>query len=294
MSRQVRDAFNFSRPGAWGPVTSTLDFCEANYHISHYVAEMANTLSNFVTVGLAIYGAHAIWAQGLPSRYLFGFLSLAVVGIGSFAFHATLLHAAQLSDELPMVYTASCSMFILFDTSRDAANFDIRGNKKSQRLLLGVILFDIAFSYSYWLYRNPIYHQVVFASIMIVISARGAWLLHWSEASVRFRQETKKTIANLYNAGAGAFVLGFAIWNLDNFFCDTLSEWKAFLGWPAAFLLEGHSWWHILTALGSYLMWTGTICETLCIKDTPDKYTVVYDWGYIPLIERLPVKKSRD
>ena len=40
---------------------------------------------------------------------------VAVVGIGSFIFHASLLYEAQLADELPMVLVASYSLFILSD-----------------------------------------------------------------------------------------------------------------------------------------------------------------------------------
>jgi dihydroceramidase len=73
------------------------------------------------------------------------------------------------------------------------------------------------------------------------------------------------TIGKLFSKGAGMFALGFFIWNMDNIFCDTLTRWKVFIGWPRAFLLEGmpvhclrihllwlndysgHSWWHVLT-----------------------------------------------
>lgn len=40
----------------------------------------------------------------------------AAVGLGSFAFHATLLYEAQLADELPMIYVASYSLFVLCST----------------------------------------------------------------------------------------------------------------------------------------------------------------------------------
>ena len=42
----------------------------------------------------------------------------ALVGMGSFIFHATLLFEAQLMDELPMIYVASYCCAMLFDTSR--------------------------------------------------------------------------------------------------------------------------------------------------------------------------------
>ena len=143
---------------------------------------------------------------------------------------------------------------------------------------------------------------MVFAVLMLSNTARGTWLLNWSEKARNIDAKTKSEIGNLYKAGVGSFALGFAIWNLDNIFCETLTRWKLFVNWPAAFLLEGelprrlvrfglesydcrisgHSWWHILTVssirstfrlrkvvtdfsqgTGSYLMWMGTICKFL-------------------------------
>ncbi|EJC98725.1 alkaline phytoceramidase [Fomitiporia mediterranea MF3/22] len=286
MSFPVSDAYNFSRTGAWGTVTSTLDFCEANYQFSDYIAEMANTLSNIITVAIALQAARIVQTQALPARYFFGFMSLAIVGLGSFAFHATLLHSAQLSDELPMIYTASCSLFILYDTS---PGWGI-SSKKSQLLLIFTVLFDILFTYSYWLYRNPIYHQVVFAAFMIANTLRGSWLVRSAEASNRIGLNEKRTITSLYTSGALIFILGFAIWNLDNVFCNALSKWKALVGWPMAFLLEGHAWWHLFTTVGAYIMGIGTTCETLCIKDEPRNYTVEYDAGIYPRVRRVNKK----
>lgn len=76
---------------------------------------------------------------------------------------------------------------------------------------------------------------------MIAISVRGVWLLHWSEKVRNIDAKTKSDIGNLYLSGSGSFALGFAIWNLDNIFCETLTNWKLLVNWPAAFLLEGVS-----------------------------------------------------
>ncbi len=89
------------------------------------------------------------------------------------------------------------------------------------------------------LYRNPIYHQVVFGAIVLGSAIRIAYLLKWSEIRTKIPDEKKAQIANIYTMGAAIFVLGFLVWNLDNIFCDLLTVWKTSLGWPAAFLLEG-------------------------------------------------------
>lgn len=96
-------------------------------------------------------------------------------------------------------------------------------------------------------YRNPIYHQLVFAALVISCAIRIAYLLNWSPVRTRIPDSKKQVIAQMFTTGAVTFASGFLVWNLDIIFCGTLTNWKRNLGWPAAFLLEGHSWWHLLT-----------------------------------------------
>ena len=84
--------------GIWGPVTATIDWCEvshdlhpaphyrhpfttyplillqANYQFSPFVAEMANSFSNLITMFLGLYGGYVALQQKLPMRYSIGFL----------------------------------------------------------------------------------------------------------------------------------------------------------------------------------------------------------------------------
>ena len=41
--------------GYW-EMTTTIDWCESNYVASHYIAEWSNTWSNFVTIGVCMFG----------------------------------------------------------------------------------------------------------------------------------------------------------------------------------------------------------------------------------------------
>ncbi|OCH86660.1 alkaline phytoceramidase [Obba rivulosa] len=271
----------------WGPVTATLDWCEANYQFSQYVAEATNTFSNLYTIALALYGAAQARSEGLPKRYLTGYTGFALIGLGSFIFHATLLFEAQLADELPMVYVASYCSAMLFDTQ---PGFSWH-NSNALPLSLGFLLFNALFTWSYYLYRNPVYHQVVFAAIMLTNVFRTAYLLRDRDIAKRLPDAEKEKIARVFTTGVLLFVLGFVIWNLDNIFCSGVTGWKHALGWPTAFLLEGHSWWHILTATGTYLMLIGNTCTTLCIKDDYRKYTLAYTLG-IPRIERVTKAKT--
>jgi len=88
-------------------------------------------------------------------------------------------------------------------------------------------------------YRNPVYHQIVFASMIFATALRITYILKLSDASPRIPAKAKKTIVHFFSIGAALFALGFLIWNMDNIFCHTLTTWKVNIGWPVAFLLEG-------------------------------------------------------
>ena len=66
------------------------------------------------------------------------------------------------------------------------------------------------------------------------------YLIH-SDISKNVPPAVKKRIGKMYQTGSITFLAGFAIWNVDNIYCSTLTEWKKAVGWPAAFLLEGAS-----------------------------------------------------
>ncbi|KAJ3797928.1 ceramidase [Lentinula aff. detonsa] len=273
-------ASEFSQHGFFGSITASLDWCEANYQFSYYIAELANTLSNFFTLYLAIRGARRLQQESLPGRFIVGCIGFALIGVGSFAFHASLLYEAQLLDELPMIYVASMSIWILYQPG-----FDLSSTQTKLQIAF-LLLFDGLFTWSYAVYRNPVYHQVVFAILIISCAIRIAYLLKWSPVRTRIPDDKKHVIASMFTTGALTFAFGFFVWNLDIIFCDTLTRWKQIVGWPAAFLLEGHSWWHLLTGLGTYYMFIGIQCETVCIKDDHRKFSVARR-SWLPYVKRL-------
>jgi len=101
---------------------------------------------------------------------------------------------------------------------------------------------------------------------MISVALRTVYLIH-SDISKNVPPTVKKRIGKIYQTGFITFLAGFAIWNVDNTYYSTSTEWKKAVGWPTAFLLEGtssfwfpcrtllmdlrigHSWWHGLTVL---------------------------------------------
>ncbi|KDR85706.1 hypothetical protein GALMADRAFT_234756 [Galerina marginata CBS 339.88] len=275
--------------GVYGPVTATLDWCELNHQFSPYVAEMANTFSNLFTVTIALIGFLEARRQGLPKRYAAGYAGVGLVGVGSFFFHATLLFQAQLADELPMIYVGSMSLFLLFDNK---PGYGLQQTRTRVVIAL-VVLFDVLFTWSYMVSRNPVYHQVVFASVVISTALRITYILQLTPAATRIPEKKRATITNFFSTGAGLFAFGFFVWNMDNIFCQKLTQWKVAVGWPAAFLLEGHSWWHVLTGLGAYYMFIGIQFGTLCTKDDPKNYDVQTRYGLPHIVRRTPGLEKR-
>jgi len=115
-------------------------------------------------------------------------------------------------------------------------------------------------------WRNPIYHQVVFGLTVVITALRVAYLLRADDDKRPIPEKKKKEIARFFGMGAAMFAFGFLVWNLDNVLCHQLVQMKVKIGWPLAFILEGrsrsdalsifeslnqmlegHSWWHVLT-----------------------------------------------
>lgn len=80
------------------------------------------------------------------------------------------------------------------------------------------------------------YHQCVFAALMLGTFLREAYLL---KASRTIPDKKKAAIVEVLRTGVFTFLFGFFVWNLDNIFCDPWTRIKRAVGWPTAFLMEG-------------------------------------------------------
>ncbi|WVQ96828.1 hypothetical protein IAU59_003935 [Kwoniella sp. CBS 9459] len=248
--------------GYWGEHTSTIDWCEINYAHTPYVAETINTLTNLPSILLGLYGFFSTLHNGLPTRYSICYLGLSLIGIGSFGFHMSLRWEWQLMDELPMIYVVSYAAFLVLETSPGLDfKYGIVGP-------LVMIVWDIFVTVSYIYLPNPVYHQVAFALILLTTTTRTVYL----SLALPKTHPARSKIGSTMAWGIATFALGFAIWNVDNVFCETLRTIRDFLG-PLGVFVEGHAYWHLMTGYGSFLIFTASVLLHLAIKVSPDAYT---------------------
>ncbi|TQS39333.1 hypothetical protein Golomagni_00141 [Golovinomyces magnicellulatus] len=274
--------------GYWAPVTSTINWCEGNiytiqnpnYYATRYSAEIVNTLTNILFIILGIKGLRNCIKYKHDSVFAVAFTGLVdlVVGIGSFAFHATLkcsmsmfalLNSMQLVDELSMIYTVCLMCYATFSYARS----------RLFQQILGFSLLFLSISIT-----NPTFHQVAFAILITVVLLRSMFLMEFKirrslrekhasilqkNLDVSVTSECMREIRRdldilnrmwvMVGFGLMIFLAGFAIWNLDNKYCLVLRHWRRQIGLPWGILLEGHGWWYVhysLKSTNSYYVWS--------------------------------------
>jgi len=266
----------FHRPGQktfgpWGNHTSSLDWCEDNYTHSTFVAEFWNTTSNILFIFLGIWGI--LSTRGLPnrSRYMLAHSFIAIIGIGSFIFHGTLLwHAQVMLDELPMLWGGAVFLYLTLIGDAD------RGSTKLKLLVTAV---PAAVSWLYLRYPNPVVHQVAYGCIQAVSISQLVGI--FKNLPIRTVEQARKREECRHNfiTGTVTFLLGFVLWNLDNIFCDQLTAFRSRHGEVIGAFSQGHAWWHILTGLGASRLLVSLTYLTLTVR-RPDDFEFAYLLGH--------------
>ncbi|KAK2173418.1 hypothetical protein NP493_878g00019 [Ridgeia piscesae] len=221
--------------GYWGKPTSTIDWCEANYEVSYYIAEFWNTVSNIVMIIPPLIGALLAKKDNLELRYIAGYLGILVVGIGSWCFHGTLLYSMQLLDELPMIW---CSSFLIYML------VEVDGRPNSQNFPLQVLLFAycLVVTLLYVIINKPVFHEVAYGLMVISLVVLSFRIVRQYEHSLP-----------LMLASSVTYGIGFVIWNIDNVYCSHVRELRRSVGYPVKPVLQGHAWWHLFAGVGTYL-----------------------------------------
>ncbi|KAL9933192.1 hypothetical protein V8E36_007910 [Tilletia maclaganii] len=263
--------------GYWGEVTATLNWCEEKYRWSKYLAEPCNSLSNIVFVLLAGFGVRWTLRAQLPIAFVWCYLGIALIGIGSFAFHATMKWSMQAADELPMVYTTVIFSWAVFETTPI-------GQKSRFRILLPTFIFTFLIIYTHLYFsnkENTLLHQLTYAMLQIGSSVRVYSLLSSNPSSALSQKGgsqalVRQHVKSLFWTSTACFVVAFALWNVDNVFCEDLHKIRRRIGLVPGIVLQGHSWWHLLTGFGAYIAGLAGAYLIGAIRESPDAFRLVY------------------
>jgi dihydroceramidase len=246
--------------GFWYPHTSTINWCEMKYVVSHYVAEFFNATTALLFFLLTVYEIFVTRRNFyLPKRYQINYAWFGLVALGSALFHATLRYEMQLLDELPMLYGMSQGLYCVLGLHHG-------WRKRIVAFLL--IAVNIAFTWYYvFINRDPTAQQVLFAIILTLLMGfyvRRAILLRQGGKkhphSATFKNSTRAL--KILALSLVFIVVGFGFWLWENGNCAQINELKSKFPPYLKFmrvLLEFHAIWHILSYAGCLYLQTGLI-----------------------------------
>ncbi|KAF9408011.1 Alkaline ceramidase 3 [Podila epigama] len=227
-------------PGYWGPPTAA-DWCENNYDRTQYIAEFFNSLSSLsmILVGFAGMYLHA----GFEKRFLLTFGSIVIVGIGSIAFHGTLLFPLQMLDELPMLY---CILTLFYCCAE---------NKSYRRygvwFPIGITLYGLLTTLV-MLFAGPQNHLLEF----VVFQSSFAFMVMvvMSHILKLYGQLQDSSIKRMWLTTGVVGLVSYVYWNIDFRLCGLMQNLPFGMFNP-----QFHAWWHVGASLTSYM-----VCLLVC------------------------------
>ncbi|ODV76713.1 alkaline phytoceramidase [Suhomyces tanzawaensis NRRL Y-17324] len=269
--------------GYWGPPTATIDWCEENYVVSHYIAEALNTTTNAVFMALASFYIYQTYANKLEFRFVLTGLGFLLVGIGSWLFHMTLRYQYQLLDELPMIYATCIPFWSVYS----------EGRSRHQAAWVGVATATgaLVLTAVYLWLQDPTFHQAAYGLLnaAIIYKAHLLALAHVPDAMAR------KDLNRCAVLGIGFFGLGYVLWNMDIHLCSLVRGVRRSWGMPYGFVLEGHGWWHIFTGTGVYFCVIYLEFLRTFLNGTDRYYEFKTVWGLpiVSLVDREGLKRHQ-
>ena len=224
--------------GYWGKITSSVDWCEINYQVSSYICEFFNSFSSIAMVLVGILG-YLLQKDLLETRFVVAMSMISLVGMGSFAFHATLKQPMQMLDEVPMLWDALSMLYILLEN--EAAPARSYGNW----LPVVLVCYGVGTSLLVALTEGI----VQFVAFHVSFATLEFYCLYSIYRLNKTMGDGNKEMNRLFRYGFYTFMTALVCWQLDINFCKTLSHLP--FGIPNPQL---HSWWHVLVSIGLYDM----------------------------------------
>jgi len=224
----------------WGIPSASVDWCEKNYEVCHFIAEFWNTLTSSLIAILGAIGVYLSLRERHEPRFAVLHAIIVVVGLGSVAFHGTLRLEYQLLDELPMLWGMLGFMYIYYTMESP-----LKGRAEDTKLARFLAIVGIVWGLGApWIhYYAPIVFQGLFVLLVAFMVYKS--FKYWKLCGNR----TARRMFTFYHISVGASAL---IWLVDKHACNTLHDvfgsywWHQYVG-------SFHGYWHCLMAINIYL-----------------------------------------
>ncbi|XP_064639197.1 alkaline ceramidase 3-like [Lineus longissimus] len=227
--------------GFWGEVTSTIDWCENNYEVHHYIAEFWNTVSNCLLIIPAITGLVLSIKDKAETRFILCYIGLLVVGLGSWCFHMTLRYEMQLLDELPMLWGGSCLIYSIIEVGA-------KPNVHNKTVIAVLTSYCSIVTLIYLISPQSLLFQLAFG-LLVTINMLAPLPLF------RKYQYSK----GLAVASYVAYFSAFLVWIIDTNFCPHVRLFRENMFSPIRPFTQLHAWWHAGAGMGTYMATTFTL-----------------------------------
>ena len=259
--------------GFWGPITSSIDWCEHNYAYSPYIAEFWNTVSNFLLVVASLYGLWICSRERLEMRFYVLYALVMIIGLGSLAFHGTLTFVGQFMDEVPMIFCIFNWFFCFLAIDGPSSDRRDSGSKPAHiffwRMALVFSATCVIYAVLHYIFHFVLIFQVFFGIITAIA-------LRLVVGEIRRCDNPKaKALGISYIV---FLVVAFALWNVDQHLCERLYSLP--LGIPNP---QFHAWWHLING---YTCYVGPMFQVFCRQVKLGRVPRVrFVLGCIPVIE---------
>jgi len=267
------------RIGFWGPITSSVDWCESNYETSYYVAEFFNSISSLAMVSIGLFGImlHP-WTE---KRFKVAFLTVVILGLGSVVFHTTLYKEGQALDEVPMLYSALTFLFILL-----AQRLNL--SKRARTILATVLVIHAIFTT--WLVTAS---KGAIQFIMFHVSFNSSQAVALVNLWLIYRERKRLNRPNdpalyIFERGLMLYLCAIIVWLIDLFGCQYLNTSYSTAVVPIN--PQFHSWWHALVSGGLYDMVLIVLLDH--VEKQGKQGTLRFYAGFLPYIHIESAKQD--
>lgn len=164
-------------------------------------------------------------------------VSLLLVGVCSFLYHATLRQGPQYSDDVSMLFLAGA----LLQRTCSAKQTPSRARVITTAIYAIVGIMSAIYMNS----GNLLIHVAMFVTMLLLIGLRTMYLISSAQEKANYTWRFGQVVAYM--------ALAFLLWNIDLHWCHELRSLRHAVGLPWAWLLELHGWWHVFTAMAAAL-----------------------------------------